>query len=176
MMSNNLEIKGLSKRETEIVAWLEFYQKYYFVMKDINHFFKSKSQRYNTIKNLLKKKRIVKLNKEKYYLIPIKAKSGGWTEEGFILADEIMNGKDYYVGGWSAANYYRLTDQIPFWIEVYSTKRQGRKKILNTGFMFRRTSKRLLKETTKKKIKNHQFIILNKKEAKRWMKLREYLV
>ena len=170
------EIKGLSKKETQIIAWLEFYQKYFFNIEDIKHFFKNKGQRYNTIKNLLKKKRIVKLNKEKYYLVPIKAKSGGWAEDSFIIADEIMNGKDYFIGGWSAANYWRLTDQIPFWVEVFSTKRQGKQKILNTGFIFRRTTPKKIKKAIVKKVNNHQFIIMNKKEMKTWMKLRESLV
>ena len=84
---NDEKITGLSQREVKIIAWLEFYQKYFFTIKEIEQFFKNKSQRYNTMKHLLKKKRIVKLNKEKYYLIPIKARTGGWTEDPFILAD-----------------------------------------------------------------------------------------
>ncbi len=170
------EIRGLSRKEIEIIAWLEFYQKYFFTIKDIAHFFKDRWQRYNTIKNLLKKKRIVKLNKEKYYLVPIKAKSGGWAEDPFILADEIMSGKDYFIGGWSAANYYGLTDQIPFWIEVFSIKRQGKKKILNTGFIFRRTTPEKIKKALIRNIHKHPFRIMNKREMKKWMKLRESLV
>ncbi len=167
------KIKSLSQKEVEIIAWLEFYQKYFFTIKEIGQFFKDKSQRYNTIKSLLKKKRIVKLNREKYYLITIKAKTGGWAEDPFILADEIFNSKDYFVGGWSAANYWRLTDQIPFKIEVFTTKRQGRKKILNTEFIFRRTTHEKIKRAVIKKINRHTFLIINKKEAKKWMKSRE---
>lgn len=167
------EIKGLSKKETEIIAWLEFYVRYFFNIKDIERFFKNKNQRYNTIKSLVKKKRIIKLNKEKYYLVPIKAKSGSWVEDPFILADEIMNGKDYFIGGWSAADYYRFTDQIPIWIEVYTTKRQGRKKILNTGFIFRRTTAEKIKRAVIKEVNKHSFRIINKREAKKWMKSKE---
>ena len=170
------EIKGLSKKEMEIIAWLEFYQKYFFSIEEIRSFFKNKMQRYNTIKNLIKKKRIVKLNKSKYYLIPIKAKSGGWSENAFIIADEIMDGKDYFIGGWSAANYLGLTDQMPFWIEVYTTRRQGKKKILNTGFIFKRTTHKKIKKAIIKKINKHAFKIMNKREMKKWMKSRESLV
>lgn len=169
-------IKGLSGKEMEIIAWLEFYQKYFFTIEDIKTFFKNKKQRYNTIQRLLAKKRIIKLNKEKYYLVPIKAKSGGWAEDGFIIADEIMNGKDYFIGGWAAANYYKLTDQIPFWIEVYSNKRQGRQKIFNTGFIFRRTTQKKIKNGTIRKMNGHQFRIMNKRGMKKWMKLREYML
>ena len=171
-----VEIKGLSSKETTIIAWLESYEKYFFIIEDINHFFKNKMQRYNTIKSLVKKKRIIRLNKEKYYLIPIKARSGGWAEDPFILADEIMNGKDYFIGGFSAANHYHLTDQIPFWIEVYTTKKYGRKKIFNTGFIFRRTTQNKINKAVIRKVNKHPFIIMNKREMKKWMKSRESLV
>ncbi|MEI6731920.1 MAG: hypothetical protein WCK90_04550, partial [archaeon] len=61
-----VEIKGLSRKETEIIAWLEFYQKYFFTIEDVKHFFSNKKQRYNIIQRLIRKKRIFKLNKEKY--------------------------------------------------------------------------------------------------------------
>ncbi|MEK6892645.1 MAG: hypothetical protein AABX07_00410 [Nanoarchaeota archaeon] len=171
-----VEIKGLSSKETTIIAWLESYEKYFFTIEDVKHFFKNKKQQYNYIQRLLQKKRIVKINKEKYYLIPIKARSGGWAEDPFILADEIMNSKDYYIGGFSAANHYHLTDQIPFWIEVYTTKKYGRKKIFNTGFIFRRTTPERIKKAVIRKVNKHPFRIMNKREMKKWMKLRESLV
>ena len=169
-------IMPLSQKEVEIIAWLEFYQKYFFIIKDIEHFFADKKQRYNTIQRLLKKKRIVKLNKDKYYLIPIKARTGGWAEDSFIIADEIFNGKNYFIGGWSAANYWRITDQIPFWIEVFTTKRQGKKVLLNTKFIFKRTTLKKIKKAIVKKIDEHTFLIMNKKEMKKWMRLREFPV
>ena len=178
LIKENLEekIKPLSQKEVEIIAWLEFYQKYFFKIKEIEQFFRDKSQRYNTIKSLLKKKRIVKLNKEKYYLIPIKARTGGWAEDPFILADEIFNGKDYFIGGWGAANYWRLTDQIPFSIEIFTTKRQGKKTILNTKFIFHRTTAERIEKAVIRKINKHSFLIMNKRQMKRWMKSRQSLV
>ena len=166
----SMQINALSKKELEIIAWLEFYQKYFFKIEDINNFFKNQTQRYNIIKNLLKKKRIIKLNRDKYYLIPIKARNGKWMEHPFVLADEIFNGENYFIGGWSAANYYRLTEQIPFWIEVFTTKRQGRKIIMNTKFIFRRTTKKRIKLSIVKNVEKHNFRIMNLKEMKIWMK------
>ncbi len=163
-------IKSLSKKELEIISWLEFYQKYYFKIEDINKFFKNQTQRYNIIKNLIKKKRIVKLNKNKYYLIPIKARNGKWMEHPFVLADEIFDGENYFIGGWSAANYYRLTEQIPFWVEVFTTKRQGRKIILNTKFTFRRTTKKRIMMSIIRKVEKHSFRIMNLEVMKKWMK------
>ena len=170
---NVIELKGLSKKEVEIIAWLEFNKKYFFSIEEIKQFFKNKTQRYNIIKNLLKKKRILKLNKTKYYLVPIKAKSGSWAEDPFIVIDESMNGKDYYIGGWGAANYWMLTDQIPFRYDIFTTRRQGKMKVLNTEIIFHRTTKNnIKKKAIIQKIQNHEFRIINKKESKKWMKLR----
>ena len=167
------KIMPLSQKEVEIIAWLEFYQKYFFTSKEIKQFFRDKSQRYNTIKNLLKKKRIIKINQDKYYLVPIKAKSGSWSEHPFVIIDEICNGENYYINGWASANYWRLTDQIPSAYDVYTTNRQGIKIILNTKMIFHRAKEINKSKIVIKKIKGHEFIIMNKKNSKKWMKSRE---
>lgn len=165
-------MEGLSKKEIEIVSWLEFHKKYFFTSIDIDKFSKNKTQRYNTIKNLIKKKRIVKLNKTKYYLVPIKAKSGSWTEHPFIIADEACNGKDYFIGGWAAANYWKLADQIPMKIDVYTTRRQGKVTLFNTRIIFHRTTKNRLNRTTTERLGKYKIIIQNKEDTKKWLKSR----
>jgi predicted transcriptional regulator of viral defense system len=170
------EIKGLSPREVKLIAWLEFYQKYFFSSKDIKHFFINKATLYKGIKKLLQKKRIIKLAQNRYYLVPIKAKSGIWSEHPFIVIDEIFNLEVYYIGGWSAANYWKLTDQVPSWIDVFSTAKQGRKEVLNIKIIFHRVRKIDKSKYILKKIKGHEFKILSKKESARWMKSKEYLI
>lgn len=165
-------LKGISKKEIEIISWLEFEQKYFFTSEDIGRFSKNTTQRYNIIKNLLKKGRIVKLNKTKYYLIPIKAKSGSWSEHPFIIADEACNGKDYFIGGWAAANYWKITDQIAMRVDVFTTRRQGKLQVLNTRILFRRTTKKKIWDSVAQKIAQHEFRILNEKETKKWLKSR----
>jgi len=163
-------MEGLSKREVQIIAWLEFYKKYFFTVDDVAQFFTSKTQRYNTIKRLVRKKRIVKLNKKKYYLVPIKAKSGSWTERSFILVDEICDGKDYVIGMWNAANYWQLTDQIPFQVDVFTTRRQGTYKILNTRIVFHRATRKKIDRAVVERIGDHTFRIQYKSESKQWVK------
>lgn len=165
-------MKGISKTEIKLISKLEFEKKQFFTTEDIEEVARDKTQRYNIIKNLLKKDRIEKLNKTKYYLIPIKAQYSSWAEWSFIVADEAMNGKDYCIGGWAAAHYWGLTEQVPAKIEVYSTKRQGQQTIVNTPLIFRRTTRKRLKKTTTRTIKGHTFKILNKEETKRWLSKR----
>lgn len=166
-------LTNLSKKEIELISKLEFARKYFFTAADVDNISKNKTQRYNIIKNLLKKKRIVKLNRYKYYLVPIKARTGLWTEDSLILADEMFNGKDYFVGGWAAASYYHLTEQIPMQTDIYTTRRQGKKLLFNHRYVFHRTTKEKTKRAVIKTITGHTFKIIPKTEAKKWMRLRE---
>ena len=166
-------MKGISKKEIGLVANLEFDKKYFFTSDYVDRFVKDKTHRYNMIKNLLRKGRIVKLNRSKYYLVPIKAKSGSWGEFPEILADEIMDSRDYFIGGWYAANYWRLTDQIPMQVDVYTTRRQGKIRLLNTRFVFHRTTRKRIEESVKQDILEHEFRIMSKDKTKKWLKSRE---
>jgi predicted transcriptional regulator of viral defense system len=166
-------IKGLSSQEMKLASELEFKGNYYFTRKDIAPLFENEKQITNALYGLKKKERIIKLNRSKYYFIPIKARSGKWIDDIPIAIDEILDGQDYFIGGWFASNSWRLTDQIPFQADVYTTRRQGKVKIFNMRIIFHRTSKRNLKKAIVQKIQNHNFFILNKKEAGEWMKSRE---
>ena len=163
---------GLSKKEIEIISALEFDKKYFFTSSDVDKFAKDKTQRYNIIKNLLNKKRIIKLNRYKYYLVPIKAKTGVWVEDSFIIIDELMDGKDYFIADWAAANYWKLTDQIPMKIAVYTTRRQGRMQIMSTRILFKRTTKMRVDKAITKRIDRHKFKILSLEDSKKWLNSR----
>ena len=165
--------KGISNKEVKAVAELEFHERRYFKREDIQHLFKNNKEMTNTLYGLTKKGRIVRLNKNKYYLVPLKARLGKWTDDPFIVIDETMDGKDYVIGDWAAANYWRLTEQIPFRYDVYTTRRQGTYTLLGIRVVFHRTSKEKLKRAVTQRIKNHQFLILNKREMKQWMKQKE---
>jgi predicted transcriptional regulator of viral defense system len=173
-MSTSNDIESLSKTEVRIIAELEFDEKYYFTRNDIKHHFDSESKLRYTIHRLISKKRIIGINKNKYYLIPIKAKYGRWSDNSYIIADEMFNGKDYYIGGWSAANYWRLTEQVPMKIEIYTNKRNGRTTILNNTFIFRKTTQKRIDHAIEKKINNHTFKILGKEESAEWIKSKNW--
>jgi len=157
--------KGLSDKEMEIVSYLELEGKRFFIKADVSKFFKSVNELNVYIYRLKEKKRIVRINKRKYYLIPIQAYRG-WVEHPFIVADEMFNGKKYYIGGKAAANYWGIIDQLPGVIDVFSRKKQGRMKILGSVFKFRRVRK--MGRTAKRKIKDHGFLIASKEESEKW--------
>lgn len=159
----------LSKRAIKVISDLEFQEKYYFTKEDIRKHFDNKKQLYDFIHNQKKNLRIIKLNKDKYFLIPIKARYNVWTDNPLIVADEIMNREDYYIGGWYAAHYWGLTDQVPMQVDIYSPNKYGKMKVMNKRYVFHRIRREALKKGVERKIDGHTFIILKKSEAKKWI-------
>lgn len=165
-MAEKSGIRGLSNKEIRIVSFLELEEKRFFSKKDISKFFKSKNNMHKYISSLKLKGRVVRINKDKYYLVPIQAQRV-WAEHPFIVADETFDGKDYYIGGKSAAYYWGFIDQIPVVVDIFSTKRQGTKTVLGTKFRFRRVRK--LGSSVKRTVGEHVFFIANKEESKKWI-------
>ena len=167
-------MEGLSKKEIQVVSELEFRKKYYFTTFDIKDHFKNKRQMINIIYTLRKKGRIINLSKNKYFLVPIKARTGKWSDDTLIVTDEMFNGKDYYIDGWYAAHYWGLTDQIPMQIDIHTTKRQGKTKIFNMRFAFHRTTRKSIeKMSIVQETEGHSFRIMKKEISAEWMKSRE---
>ncbi len=155
-----------------MISLLELNEKLFFTRRDIKKFFRSKNEMNVYLHRLRKKGRIVKLNKTKYYLIPVRAFKGRWSEHPFIVIDEIFNGKGYFITGHAAAHYWGLIEQIPAKIEVKCTKKQGVKKLFSFTAIFKRT--KLLKSSNyvKRAIKGHKFYVASKKTIKKWMESR----
>lgn len=157
-------MKGISRKEIDMISVLELKEKFFFTREDIRQFFRNDNEMNVYIHRLKKKGRIIRINKAKYYLIPVRAFRGYWSEHPFIVIDEIFNGKDYYISGMAAAHYWGLIDQIPAQIEVCCTKKQGKRKIFNFTIIFRRVRSLNAKNFVKQKIKGHDFNIITKKE------------
>jgi len=166
-------MRSLSKKEVQLIADLEFRQQYYFTREDIASHFANKKQLTDTLYKLKKKGRILRLNRNKYYLIPIKAREGAWADHPLIVADELMNGKDYVIGGWYAAYYWGLTEQVPFQVDIYTTKRQGAVKMLGKRFVFHRTTPARVERGEVQNLAGHPFRIVTKAEAERWLQSRK---
>ena len=159
--------RGLSEKELAFISRLELKGRTTFNRNEIRSNFTSVNEMNVYLHRLKKKGRIIKLNKNKYFLIPVKAVGGKWSEHPFIIIDEIMNGKDYCIVGKAAANYWKLIDQIPFEFEVYNTRKHEAITMFNARLIFRK--KRKLLEHGERTMQGHTFIIATKKESKKWM-------
>jgi predicted transcriptional regulator of viral defense system len=158
--------KSLSEKELAFISKLELKEKYFFTRDEVIKNFTNDNEMNVYFHRLKKKGRIIKLNKNKYFLIPIKAVGSKWSEHPFILIDEIMNGKDYCIVGNAATHYWKWIDQIPVEYEVWNTRIQRKVKIFNARLNFKK--KRKLPKIVVKKIHQHNFNIASKKEAKQW--------
>ncbi len=160
---------GISKKELGFISRLELKRKYYFSRNDIRIHFRSDSELNVYIYRLRKKGRIVKLNRDKYFLVPVKAVKNKWVEHPFIVIDEMMNSKDYCIVGKAAANFWKLIDQIPFEYEVYAFNKKPKiVKIFNFRVNIKRRRKENMPNCVSRKIYGHQFIIAAKKESEKW--------
>lgn len=161
--------KGLSEKEISFISKLELDEKYFFTRNDIKDNFTSINEMNVYLYRLKKKGRVIKLNKTKYFLIPIKAVNSKWSEHPFILIDEIMNGKDYCIVGKSAAYYWKLIEQIPFEFQAYNTKKQKLMNIFHARIRFIKRRKKNIPEGVVKSIYRHNFIIASKRESRKWI-------
>lgn len=101
----------------------------------------SKASVWNIIYRLKKKGRIDEIEKGKYLLIPAKAGYEGlWSEVPFLLVPHIIN--PYYIGFWSALNYWGMTEQVPRTVFVVTTKRKRDLNYGHTKFEFVTLSER----------------------------------
>jgi predicted transcriptional regulator of viral defense system len=157
---------SLSEKELKFISKLELKEKYFFTRDDIRGNFNNDNEMNVYLHRLKKKERIIKLNKSKYFLIPVKAVGSKWSEHPFILIDEIMDGKDYCIVGKAAANYWGWIDQVPIEYEVYNKKKHKTVRIFHARLRFRK--RRNIPNGVIRKIHGHPFIIAAKKEAKQW--------
>lgn len=161
--------KSLTEKEIKFISKLELKEKYFFTREDIEDNFTSANEMNVYLHRLKYKGRIIKLNKSKYFLMPIKAVGNKWSEHPFIIIDEIMNGKDYCIVGKAAVNYWKLIDQIPFEFEVYNTKKHEAMEIFHVRLNFRKRRKQNIPKGVARNLQNHKFIIASKEESKKWM-------
>lgn len=161
--------KGITEKELKFISKLELKGNYFFTRDEIKDNFTSINEMNVYLHRLRKKQRIIKLNKNKYFLIPVKAIDSKWSEHPFVLIDEIMNGEDYCIVGKASAYYWKLIDQIPYEYEVYNTKKQKIIKIFNTKINFKKRRKINIPRGIMKLIHNHKFIMVSKKQARQWI-------
>ncbi|PIW36052.1 MAG: transcriptional regulator, partial [Nitrosopumilales archaeon CG15_BIG_FIL_POST_REV_8_21_14_020_33_23] len=81
--------------------------------------------------NLVRKRRLQRIERGKYLLIPeVAGVERYWAEEPWVIVPHLVD--EYYVGFWTAMNYWDMTEQIPYTVFV-ATKKQKKKNSLQFG-------------------------------------------
>jgi len=113
---------GISPREEEFIAAIGSSGKRVFTVSDAAKLLSTSNViTSKIIHRLVKKKKLQRIEKAKYLLIPPEAwKAGEYTEEGIIIASQLI--KPYYLSYWTALSFYGWTEQPSRTIFVATTK------------------------------------------------------
>ena len=96
---------------------------------------------WHILNGLVHKKRIQRIERGRYLLIPAKAGiEGYWAESPWVIVPRLID--TYYVGFWTAMNFWDMTEQIPYTVFVATTKRKRNLEYLKQRFEFVTLSKK----------------------------------
>ncbi len=121
MITRNIK---LGPNELRLLFTLEEENKSVFSINDAKRILKTSTPSvWNVIYRLKKKGRIEEIEKGKYLLIPARAGyEGSWSEVPYLLVPHIID--VYYIGFWTALNYWGMTEQVPNVVFVATTQRK----------------------------------------------------
>ncbi|MFP4051628.1 MAG: type IV toxin-antitoxin system AbiEi family antitoxin [Thermoplasmata archaeon] len=112
----------------------------------------------NVLHRLKKKNRLEEIQKGIYALNPAKSGlEGDWMESIYLVVDHIID--EYYVGFWSAMNYWDMTEQIPMVTQVALTKRKREVEYLEQKVDFIKISNKRFFGRVKEQIEDGKFFI-----------------
>ena len=121
---------------------------------------------WNVLGRLKKKGRIHEIQNGKYLLVPARAgPEGYWSEDPWLIVPQLID--VYYVGFWTAMNYWEMTEQIPYTIFVVTTKRK-KKRVLEFGqhkFQFVTLTKKKFFGFIEERIGKNMFNISNREKT-----------
>lgn len=118
----------------------------------------------NVVYRLKKKNRITELEKGKYVLSPARSGLEGlWVEHPYLVVPNLID--EYYIGFWSAMNYWGMTEQIPRTVFVATRKRKRNIEYGNQEFKFIILSKKKFFGSVREKIEDFEFNISNREKT-----------
>lgn len=113
---------GIGTKETELIATLSNKRKRVFSVADAAELLHiSREAASDLVLELLRKRKLLRIEKARYLVIPPEAWSTGeYTEEGIIVASQLIS--PYYLSYWTALSFYGWTEQPSKTIFVATTK------------------------------------------------------
>lgn len=123
-MTQNIQ---LGPKETKLLFTLEEEGRIIFTANDAKKILGSgPASSWFVISGLKKKGRIREIQKGKYLFIPARAGlEGYWAEGAFVIIPYLI--EEYYIGFWTAMNFWGMTEQIPHTVFVVTPKRKKRR-------------------------------------------------
>lgn len=90
---------------------------------------------WHILNRLVRKNRIERIERGRYLLIPaVAGMDGYWSEYPWVIVPRLVD--SYYVGFWTAMNFWDMTEQIPYTVFVATTKRKQNMEYCGQRFEF----------------------------------------
>ena len=127
---------GIGTKEAELIANLSDRRIRVFSVADAAEIMAiTRSSASDLVLRLLRKKKLIRIEKARYLIVPPEAwKTGEYTEEGIIIASQIL--KPYYISYWTALSFYGWTEQPSRTIFIATTRPKKTIESQGTNFRF----------------------------------------
>ena len=132
--------EGLTGKESFLISSLARSNKKFFTIENAKAIVGEQAVR--MLISLVKKKWVLKLKRGLYIIVPLDIGVKGadsFIVHNFVIASKLV--EPYYIGYWSALNYYGFSDQIPQATFIATTKARKGLEILNASYVFVQVSK-----------------------------------
>jgi len=120
---------NLSKDQLYLISRAEFEKQKLITTQFVQKLFPDRNKAYKMVVYLTRKGRLIKIEKGKYLLVPIKAPNQQWMPNEFVVAALWMKEIPYYIGYYTMYHYWGFIDQIPRTIFVLNTAKSSRRMI-----------------------------------------------
>ncbi len=121
--------KSLSNDEVYFISRAEYEKQKVITTSFAQKVFNDKNKSSRILVYLQRKGRLLRIEKGKYLLVPLKAPNQQWMPNEFVLASLWMENTPYYIGYNTAYNYWGFTEQIPQTVFVLNTEKSIKRKI-----------------------------------------------
>ncbi|MBL7160102.1 MAG: hypothetical protein ISS95_00905 [Candidatus Aenigmarchaeota archaeon] len=156
---------SLGFRELTLLMTLEKENRKIFTINDAKRILKtSDASVKNVLKRLVKKHRITRIKRGEYVLSPAKSGiEGFWAEHPFLVISKII--KQYYIGFWTALNYWGMTEQIPRTVFIVALKQRRSINYGNQKYQFIKFSQNKFFGYIKERVEDRFFNISSREKT-----------
>jgi len=156
---------SLGPNETRLLFGLEKEGKTVFSFNDATRILSLPSTASKkVIYRLRRKGRIIAAQKGRYILAPARAGiEGDWSESPLLIIPHLID--EYYVGFWTAMNYWGMSKQVPNTLFIATTKRKRRIEYSGQTLRFITVSTRKFFGFTQERIDSNEFNISTREKT-----------
>ena len=157
--------KNLSKDEIYLISRAEFEKQKLITTAFVQKLFPDRNKASRVLVFLTRKGRLLRIEKGKYILVPIKAPNQQWMPNEFVMADLWMGNVPYYIGYFTMYNYWGFTEQIPRTIFVLNTAKSRKTVIQNIRYQAVKIDQSKFYGVQKIKIEDQEVCISDKERT-----------